>query len=357
MNTTFRNIHCKPAEVSQPSTLNSQLPRLRVVTNDPAREYSARPGAVEKLPDSVAALILCKQGFNKVGRNGITIELDGRKLNYWSEGSVTCATKAGTNEKVLWTVNRQLPDVLHILTMDGEYIESIPQAGTAQWFNADDAKILAATKRANLRRMERVAHLHKPDSAATLARELHNEGQIKGLVQTFPAVEGCGHRMSTENVHARARVGRHDRAEGPELGRVPERNALGRSEIRATRPQSSSDRENLSRADAETGDGSVGSRYTPNSSARENLPGGTRAVASFDRASRLHEVQRSLGQQRAAFEAQTREDLERAASLTAEELAAATMPIPDSPESDLPFVSSEDTARYFSTATTEGDEC
>lgn len=259
----FRNIHVRAPQPLNPSTAQPSLPRLRGVTNDPAREYAARPGAVEKLPDSVAALILCKQGFNKVGRNGIAIELDGRKLKYWSENSVTIATRAGTNEKVLWTVNRQQPDVLHILTSDGEYVESIPLDGKVPWFDeAATAKILGAKKRANQRRMDRVRFLHAPDAQAALERETHNEGQLRGLVQTFPR------------------------------GDLDDETTFPTSDRAASQPR-------VERIDPN-------SRQIARRAPLSSSPVTGHRSPSFPRASRLHDIQRSLGEQRAAFEADAR---------------------------------------------------
>ena len=194
------NIHVAPAICENPSGLYAHtgrklcssvaetLPRLRALTNDPSREYAQRPGEVDRLPDSVAALILCKQGFSKVGRNGITIDLDGKPFKYWSENSVTIATKSGTNDKDLWTVNRHQPDVLHILSADGEYIESIPLDGKVPWFDETAAaKELGAKRRAQQRSMDRVRMLHAPDAKEEIARTEHNTAQITGLVRTFPS--------------------------------------------------------------------------------------------------------------------------------------------------------------------------
>lgn len=276
MNTTFRNIHVKapaPAALDQTSRL---LPRLRVVTNDPAREYAQRPGTVEKLPDSVAALILAKQGFKKVTRAGIVIELDGRELKFWSENSVTIATKAGTNEKVLWTLNRQQPDVLHILAADGEYIESIPRDGKADPINGD-FRLLAAKKRANQRRMDRIAHLHQPDSRAALERETDNEGKLKGLVQTFPAND----RNTSPGRETRPTTNfpANDRLTTPHVagrGRIPKEQPIAR---------------------------------------RENL-----SPSSFPRAHRLHEIQRDFEQARVASEERQQESARRVAAVTPEDL-------------------------------------
>jgi len=189
MNNHYRNIHIQPNSPDQNATQLPQLPRLRSLKNDPAREYAQRPGEVETLPDSVAALILCKSGFTKVERHQLKVTLDGKEYFFASSNSITIATKNGTDEKVLWVINRHAPDVLHILGRDGEYIESIPRKGRADWFSADEAsrEALAETKRMRGRDMARLNEIHAPDIEAALEREQHNAGEIKRLVNIFPA--------------------------------------------------------------------------------------------------------------------------------------------------------------------------
>lgn len=187
---TATNIHMQPAPAELDQT--ARLPRLRSVTNDPAREYAQRPGEVDRLPDSIAALILSKKGFSKVGRNGIKVEgITPKPLNFWHEDSITIQEKAGTNEKVLWVLNRLNPDVIHILKPSGEYVETIPLDGKAEWFNqADMQRVLGAKRRSQNRSIERVASLHAPDSEATLDAATANDTAMKSAVHTFPAVRG-----------------------------------------------------------------------------------------------------------------------------------------------------------------------
>lgn len=170
------------------------LPRLRERTNDPAREYAARPGATEALPDNVAALILCKVGRAKVERHQIKISLDGQELVFTSADSATIAEHNGTGARVLWALNRRAPDFLHILGHDGSYIETIAAKGQAQWFDRGETSQAAmATAKTHLRRdMERLAHLHEPDTAEAAARAQHNAAEVARLVQIFPAATpGC----------------------------------------------------------------------------------------------------------------------------------------------------------------------
>lgn len=180
MRTPLRNIHVRPQPAPEAEEIT--LPRERRITNDPAREFVARPGAVRGLPNEIAALILARQEFREVTRNGITI--DGR--TFWHENSITIATKAGTKERVLITYNRHQPEVIHVLTNDGAYIESIPQKGKAEFFDPQStARELGAVRRDQARVMNRLAELHGPDAMETLQRERANLGQMQRSVSTF----------------------------------------------------------------------------------------------------------------------------------------------------------------------------
>lgn len=288
---TFTNVHAKPPVETASS---DQAPRLRIVTNDPKREYAQRAGEVDRLPDSVAALILCKQGFNKVGRNGIKIELDGRKLNYWSENSVTIATKAGTDEKVLWTVNRQQPDVLHILSADGKYVESIPLEGRVPWFDAAaTARELGAKTRANNRRIERVRDLHASDAAEALGAATQNGAQIKSVVNTFPADRSSapGRRIPNKQTISRETIASEPVPLAPRISSADsiDREIGGRFDMTA----SPSAEDSISRAESASREAAgVSSEGDVHSSAR----------GTFSHADRIHEVQRHMDAQRGRFQ-------------------------------------------------------
>ncbi|EDY16714.1 hypothetical protein CfE428DRAFT_5827 [Chthoniobacter flavus Ellin428] len=165
--------------------------RTRRVTNDPAREYAQRQGEVERLPDAVAALILCKKGWAKVERHQIKITLDGEELVFASRDSMVIAEKNGTGERVLWAVNRRAPELLHVLTKDGAYVESIPRKGEAQWFSHDaESRAAYADAQAQIQRdARRLRDLHTEDSAEAVRAAQANAATTERLVNTFPAPE------------------------------------------------------------------------------------------------------------------------------------------------------------------------
>lgn len=189
--TTLKNIHV-PQRVTVPTT---DMPRLREVTNDPAREFAQRPGMTRPLPNEVAALILARQEFREVTRNGITID----KRQYWSENSITIATKAGTKEKVLITYNRHDASVIHVLTRDGVYVESIPEKGMVVMFDpVATERELGAHRRAQQRDMDRLVEIHGADSLAELARTKSNAAQMHRVVSTFDVPQGTPNFPNTD---------------------------------------------------------------------------------------------------------------------------------------------------------------
>ena len=195
MNTPLRNIHVPRGTLSDSSDRSdlsdspraSALPstgRLRRVQNDPAREFAARAGATEPLPDSIIALILHRQCREQVTRNGIRITIDGASHDFWSDNSLTIATRQG--QKVLVTYNRHNLDLIHVLSDDGAYVESIPRKGEAHWFDPESAtRELTKHKRAQQQTIDRLQHLHAPDAQAALQQARHNTAQIKRVVQNF----------------------------------------------------------------------------------------------------------------------------------------------------------------------------
>ncbi len=207
--TTHRNIHAIPprpddedfGQEARGQNAPLGLPRLRAITNDPQREYAQRDGQVEPLPDHVAALILCRKGWAKVERQQIKVTLDGKDLLFASRESITIAEHNGTGRRVLWVLNRRAPDVLHILTDDARYVETIPRKGEAQWFDHSEASQAArGDAQAMLQRdVARLRSLHRPDEAAEAERTAHNAAQVRRLVQTFPADVGRVSRRATDH--------------------------------------------------------------------------------------------------------------------------------------------------------------
>lgn len=188
-------------------------PRTRRVTNDPAREYAQRSGEVEPLPNSIAALILCKKGWAKIERHQIKITLDGEELVFASRDSLVIAAQNGTGERVLWALNRRAPELLHLLTAQGAYIESVPRKGEAQWFDSGEASRAAyGDAQAQIQRDARqLRELHTGDTAAATRDAQDNAATTHRLIQTFPATTPGRdrHRPADEPKQAHAIVPGH----------------------------------------------------------------------------------------------------------------------------------------------------
>lgn len=190
---TPRTVHAIPPPPADDEPIVApSMPRLRSRTNDPTREYASRAGEVQPLPDSVAALILCRKGWAKIERQQIKVTLDGQELLFASRDSISIAEHNGTGRRVLWALNRRAPEVLHILTDQGAYVESIPRKGEAQWFDQGDASRAAhGDAQAMLQRdIARLKELHRPAMESADADARHNAAQVRRLVQTFPAPAG-----------------------------------------------------------------------------------------------------------------------------------------------------------------------
>jgi len=190
---TPRNIHFTTDEISAEESNSPEgskqakpaLPRLRSVTNDPLREYAARPGVVRPLPDAVAALILSRKGKCIVENHQIVASVGGVERVYSSRDSVVIAELNGTKIPVYWLINRRKPDCLHLVSKNGEYLETLPLKADGQWFSNDavSQEAMAAAVSHRKRDARRLAELHAPDAAAALAREQHNAGEIERKVR------------------------------------------------------------------------------------------------------------------------------------------------------------------------------
>lgn len=175
------------------------LPRLREVTNDPLREYAARPGEVRALPDSVAALILSKSGECFVENHAITASIDGVSRVYSARDSVVIAELNGKKVKVLWYANRRKPDCIHLVTANGHYIETLPVKGEALPFSNDEIsrKVFSDAVAHRNRDARHLEELHAPDIAAAAKRAEHNASELASkvrederMVRIFPASAG-----------------------------------------------------------------------------------------------------------------------------------------------------------------------
>lgn len=167
------------------------MPRLREVTNSPAQEYATRPGTVTPLPDNVAALICSFKGRAKVQRNGIKIErkeLSTQPIFYWHEDSLTCLSKQG--EHVLYVLNPNTLDCIHIMDAKGRYIETVVRKNCPDILDAEAQSKEIAKHRAYLTRQQnRLQELHGEDTEEILKRHRENTEEMTRATNLHPAPE------------------------------------------------------------------------------------------------------------------------------------------------------------------------
>lgn len=178
----------EPCSVAAGDKVES-MPRLRKVTNSPAREYAARPGVVDSLPDSVAALICSFKGRAEVQRNGIKVErkeLSDTPIFYWHEDSRTCLGMQG--QKVFYVLNPNTLDCVHVMDAQGRYIETVPRKGLPRILDYDAAKKEIAKHRRYMSRQEtRLQELHGEDTKEILQRHRDNTEEMMRATTILPA--------------------------------------------------------------------------------------------------------------------------------------------------------------------------
>jgi hypothetical protein len=165
--------------------------RIRYVTTSPAEEYAARPGNVAPLADSIAALLLSRSSRVTPTSQGITLTHPTLgKLTYWHPDSIVCSNLGTARmDKVVAVIALDQPDVCHVLSISGKYIETIPQKlmPNALGHEASDSEAFAQAKRAQARAAAQLQELHQPDTAAAVDAALHNAAALQRAVTTLPA--------------------------------------------------------------------------------------------------------------------------------------------------------------------------
>jgi hypothetical protein len=164
--------------------------RTRPVTVSPAEEYQFRPGEVRPISNELAAAILSFKGRAIVGNKGVTVERKdiGGKFVYFHEHSVTLNDFASREKKLFYVINRQTPEVLHLLDEAGCYIESLPlRERPAVLDNEAQAEQLRQHKTVINRAASRLQQLHGEDTREALQTLAENSREMQRVVQTLPA--------------------------------------------------------------------------------------------------------------------------------------------------------------------------
>lgn len=194
----LRNIHFEGGtgvppvrhEAPSPTAAIGDRLRIRHVTASPAEEYQLRPGNVQPISGSLAALILSRKGKVEVSTKGIKVErvdLGGTRY-YFHPDSRVCSDLSVREHKVVYVINRLAPEIIHLLDETGRYLESLPERGNPDVLDNDAQAIeLANNKRVIKRAAEHLQRLHGKDTAEALQNMRDNSAEMLRVVQTLPA--------------------------------------------------------------------------------------------------------------------------------------------------------------------------
>jgi len=180
-----------PAELSPaplPAKPEDVRMKLREVSVSPAEEYALRAGTVQPIADSFAAMILSRSGRVEVTLKGVVVERNKVRTTYWHPDSLVCSDLSFRSRKIFYVLNIHRPDVVHLLSEDGTYLESLPAREKPAVLD-NHAQELEARKnhRAIARAAEHLQRLHADDTAEALAALRHNAEETRRVVQTLPA--------------------------------------------------------------------------------------------------------------------------------------------------------------------------
>jgi hypothetical protein len=179
------SLQTRPSEEPEETIL-----RTRKVTVSPHEEYQLRAGHVRPISNELAAAILSFKGRAIVGNKGVTVDRKdiGGRFVYFHEDSITLNDFSSREKKLFYVINRQTPEVLHLLDETGAYIESLPlRERPAVLDNEAQAEQLRQHKTVINRAATRLQHLHADDTRQALEDLAANSKEMQRVVHTLPA--------------------------------------------------------------------------------------------------------------------------------------------------------------------------
>jgi hypothetical protein len=178
-----------PQPASSPEPENLTL-RLRPVTVSPSEEYQLRPGQVRPISNELAAAILSFKGRAEINNRGVVVDRKdlGGRFTYFHEHSVTLNDFATRERRLYYVINRQVPEVLHLLDETGAYIESLPLRERPPVLDNDaQAEQLRQHKSVASRAATRLQQLHAEDTREAIETIAANSREMQRVVMTLPA--------------------------------------------------------------------------------------------------------------------------------------------------------------------------
>jgi hypothetical protein len=164
--------------------------RTRTVTVSPAEEYALRPGAARPISNELAAAILSHKGRAVVGNKGVVVDRKdiGGRFVYFHEDSAIINDFAARERRLFYVVNRQAPDILHLLDEGGCYLESLPLAERPAVLDSE-AQAAEVRKHKTIinRAAARLQKLHGEDTREAIETLAANSREMQRVVQTLPA--------------------------------------------------------------------------------------------------------------------------------------------------------------------------
>lgn len=163
--------------------------RTRTVTVSPHEEFLLRDGDVRPISNELAAAILSFKGRAEVANKGVVVERKdlGGKFVYFHEDSITLNDFSSREKKLFYVINRQVPEVLHLLDETGAYIESLPlRERPAVLDNEAQAEQARQHKKVINRAASRLQELHAEDTREALENMAANSREMMRVVQTLP---------------------------------------------------------------------------------------------------------------------------------------------------------------------------
>jgi hypothetical protein len=188
-NITFASSAPEESQAPAPAPEQTIL-RLRQVTLSPAEEYQVRSGEVRPISDELAAAILSFKGRAIIGNKGVVVERKdiGGRFVYFHEHSVILNDFSARERRLYYVINRQAPDILHLLDESGAYLESLPlRERPAVLDNEAQQQQLRENKAVLNRAASRLQTLHADDTREALAALAENSREMQRVVQTLPA--------------------------------------------------------------------------------------------------------------------------------------------------------------------------
>lgn len=201
----MQNIYLQKAADEVAESMAETAPaklKLRKVAISPAREYAMRDGDVRPISNAMAAMILSRCGKVELTPKGITItraELGGRR-RYGHPDHPLCNDFATAEKRfVIYAINIHCPECVHILSLDGRYLGTLPEQGKVAVFDADaTAQHIAGQKRQIDRLAKHMQRLHAPDSERAAAAAAHNVVEMGRIVQSLAAADVQASAMDAE---------------------------------------------------------------------------------------------------------------------------------------------------------------